>query len=95
VNEKQQQRYVRALHALQSGVAMEMQIRPEPTTPKHLRVGVNSAMCEHAGLVRLLVRKGVISEDEYVEAMTGAIEDEVARYEAALSKVYGRQITLG
>ncbi len=32
-----------AAHAMQSGVAVEMNYRPEPTTPKHLRVEIIGA----------------------------------------------------
>ena len=83
------ERYMNAAHAMQSGVAMEMNSNPEPTQPKHLRVGVNVALCDHTALVRLLVEKGVITEDEYREAAADEMEREVGRYEALLTETLG------
>jgi hypothetical protein len=83
-------------HAMQSGVAMKMNYDPSETTPKHLRVGVNSAMCDHAALVRLLLEKGIVTEEEYEAAITEEMGREVARYEAWLSEhLGGKNITLG
>ena len=76
--------YEEAAHAMQSAVAYEMNKRSAPTEPKHLRVGVNVAMCDHAALVFLLVEKGVITEEEYLEAIRQSMNNEVHRYEQAL-----------
>lgn len=90
-------RYLAASHVVQSGVAMEMNIpsRARATEPKFLRVGVNSAMVDHAALVGLLVLKGIITDDEYMKAIADAMEAEKERYEKALSQHYGKKITLG
>lgn len=80
---------------MQSGVAAEMHFNSSPTDPKHLRVGVNAAMTDHAGFVKLLIRKGVITEEEYLDAITGSMNEEVERYEKHLSKQYNKKITLG
>lgn len=84
-------------HAMQSGVAMKMNYSPDETSPKHLRVGINSAMCDHAALVRVLVDKGILTEAEYVAAITAEMGREVARYEAWLTAHIGgaTKITLG
>ena len=50
-----QDRYVKAAHAMQSGVAVCMERGTAETTPKHLRVGVNSAMVNDAAIARLLI----------------------------------------
>ena len=65
------------------------------TDPKHLRVGVNSAMCDHAALVRVLIAKGILTEDEYLEAVADEMEREQKRYEERLTAKYGRNIVLG
>lgn len=78
--------YVSAAHAMQSGVAMEQSRGSQCGTPKHLRVGVNSAMADHCALVRLLMSKGIITEAEYLEAIRLAMIEEVERYEKNLSK---------
>ena len=91
-----QERYHAAAHAMQSGVAMEMELpgNHAATTPKHLRVGINSALVDSAGLAELLISKSVITEDEYLEAMAAAMEREAARYQQLLSDRLGTNVTL-
>ena len=89
-----QERYRDAVHAMQSGVAMEMQSGSNDTTPKHLRVGVNSALVDSAALAELLIAKGVITEAEYLETIAAGMEREAAAYEQRLSEHYGSKITL-
>ena len=91
-----QERYTAAAHAMQSGVAMEMELpgRSSATEPKHLRVGINSAMVDSAALAQLLITKGVINEAEYMEAIATAMEREAARYESELSQRLGTNVTL-
>lgn len=88
-------RYVAATHAMQSGVAMKMNYDPSETTPKHLRVGVNAAMVEHSALARLLVRKGVITEEEYAAALADGMEAERDMYQQWLQQRLGGNIRLG
>lgn len=78
------ERYLVALHAMQTGVALEMQRGSNATDPKHLRVGINSAMVENGVLVTLLVEKGVLIWDEWYCALADAMEREVATYEERL-----------
>lgn len=87
-------RYLELCHAMQSGVAMKMNYDPMETTPKHLRVGVNAAMADQAALAQLLMAKGVISEDEYYDALIASMEREVAMYQDWLSKHTDANITL-
>lgn len=75
-------RYENAAHAMQSGVAMEMgDLDDKSTDPKHLRVGVNSAMVETATLVKLLIDKGVFTVDEHLIELTEQMEAEAKRYQ--------------
>jgi hypothetical protein len=92
--EEIQQEYLDLCHAMQSGVAGVMNYEPSETTPKHLRVGVNSTMVSQAGLVTLLMHKGVITELEYFTAMRDAMRDEVSRYKQRLTKLCGGNINL-
>jgi hypothetical protein len=78
-------KYQALCHAMQSGVAVRMQQDPSDTNPKHLRVGINVAMCDNSALVKLLIAKGIITEDEYCDAITKQMEEEVKSYEAYLS----------
>ena len=95
------ERWLAASHAMQSGVAAEMQLaqdhgeRHPSTEPKHLRVGINNALCDHAALVKLLIAKGLITEAEYLKAIADAMEEEKQFYEKRLSNIYGKPITLG
>lgn len=87
--------YGNKLHAVQTGIAMEIEIGKAATSPKHLRVGINSAMCDHAALVRLLIEKGVITAEEYITEIEAELDREIARYEERLSEHFGKTITLG
>lgn len=81
---------------MQSGVATEMEYGSAATEPKHLRVGVNSALVDGAALAGLLVAKGVITEEEYLEAIASGMEREAKAYEQRLSEwLGGANITLG
>lgn len=75
-------RYQRAMHAVQTGVALEMSMGlSNAHEPKHLRVGVNSAMIEHGALVHFLVRKGIMTWPEWFEILADAAEQEQHVYE--------------
>lgn len=77
------ERYQAAAHKMQTGVALEMHDpeRKSATEPKHLRVGINSAMVEGSALGLALMRKGVLTPAEYFSALVTKMEDEAADYE--------------
>src|SRR3990167_3256929 len=89
-----QERYQTAVHAMQAGVALWMGIDPAETTPKHLRVGVNSALLDSAALAKLLLAKGVFTDEEYALALVEMVEAEVEHYRSRLEKSYGTAVTL-
>lgn len=89
-----QDRYDAACHAMQSGVLADHQGGSDDGNPKHLRVGVNSALVSVAATGRLLIDKGVITTDEYEAAMADAMEAEVREYELRLSARLGTKVTL-
>lgn len=84
-------RMAAAQHAIQSGVAMELNdgLDAAGATPKYLRVGVNTALCETSALGRLLIQKGLITWPEYYESMATELEREKQRYKDRLKKRYG------
>lgn len=82
-------RHASAAHAMQSGVAMEMNWNSGPTDPKHLRVGVNTALSDQAGLARLLIEKGLITNDEYMKAIADEMEREAGRYQERIQEHFG------
>jgi hypothetical protein len=72
--------HARLSHAMQAGVALLMHQDPTETSPKHLRVGVNVALADQGALVKLLIDKGVITEDEYGDAIVAGMQREVDSY---------------
>lgn len=87
--------YKEACHAMQSGVAAVMEYDPHETEPKHLRVGVNSAMVETSAIVQMLISKGVCTLKEFEGFLQKEMNNEVDRYEAQLKEHYGADIKLG
>ncbi len=75
--------YEAAAHRMQTDVALKINNPAmNDTQPKHLRVGINSAMVRHAALAWLLIKKGIITEDEYREEVRLAMNHELSTYEA-------------
>lgn len=78
-------RYEAAVHAMQSGVAAKIAMHlGRESEPKHLRVGVNSALVDTGTLARLLIRKGVFTSEEFYTALAENMEAEAATYEREL-----------
>ena len=86
--------YERQLHKMQAGVAFDIGNGGSAHLPKHLRVGVNSAMVNNAAMAALLIKKGVITELEYYEQMVESMKKEADEYERELSQRLGRKVTL-
>jgi len=81
------ERYYKALHAVQTGVAMmENDLHSNEMTPKHFRVGINSAMIDSSALAKLLIHKSIITQDEYAEFLANEMEKEVKIYENKIKK---------
>lgn len=91
--EEKKQKYLDLVHAMQSGVAAKMGhdggARAGEASPKHLRVGVNSAMVDIDALSSLLVEKDIITEDEYYDVLIVHMEAEIKMYEDYLSEKIG------
>lgn len=90
MSEQDRKRYRNALHAVQSGVAFKMQKDLESrnsnpsTSTKQLRTGIESAFVSDAAIARLLIQKGLFTQDEYEHALASEAEAEKARYEHEL-----------
>lgn len=81
---------------MQSGVAFEMN-HPEmhsATEPKHLRVGVNSALSSNGALAKLLIQKGILTEVDLAVAVADAMDEEVEAYENRIRDHLGAAVTL-
>jgi hypothetical protein len=92
---EQRARYEAAAHAMQSGVAADQGSTDHNDNAKHLRVGINSALVETSAIGTLLMSKGIITKEEYAEAIIAGMEAEALRYQELLSKRFGRPVTLG
>ncbi len=95
--EKIAREYIDLCHAMQSGVAGDIGTVGDAdagASPKHLRVGVNSALVNQAGLAKLLIDKGVITELEYFTAMRDHMRTEVERLEKLLTERLGKPVHL-
>jgi len=87
--------YERLGHAIQSGIATLIGHNDNATRdPKHLRTGLNLVMSDTASLGRLLIRKGIITEDEYFEAVLEGLREEKARVTAEIKSKLGLDVTL-
>lgn len=85
-------RYLSAAHSIQTAVKMQIEVLGENgagADPKHLRTGLNMVMSDHAALARLLMKKGIITNDEYMQAITEGTEEEAERMAADTRKKCG------
>lgn len=93
-------RYKAAVHAVQAGAGMEVELdHPRWHSElqrawKHLRVGIDSAKVEQGALVAMLIQRGLFTEDDYLEAIAVAMEQEQKRWEAMLSERLNTKVTL-
>lgn len=87
-----EERYAKAAHAMQSGVAF-LEDKTDQT-PKHLRVGVNVALSDLGALATLLIEKGVFTRAEYVKALADGMEREAESYLTRIARTAGVEVTL-
>jgi L-fucose isomerase-like protein len=93
--EEYKERYIAAMHGIQSGVRLALERGSQEGSPKHLRVGVNAIMVQHAALAKLLISKKIISEEEYWKFQAEQAEEERKSYEKFASEGLGANITFG
>ncbi len=87
-------RYDVAMHGMQAGVALDDGIGAPNLKPKHLRVGVNSALVDSGALAHALIKKGILTEEEYFESLVEVAELEHKKYEDEHSARLGTRIRL-
>jgi len=76
----------RLLHAIQTGVKARIEYGlSNDSDPKHLRVGINNALIAQGALTDLLVKKGLITEEEFAQTYVEFLKKEVESYELLLS----------
>lgn len=86
--------YYALSHAMQSGVQAELSLGDTSANPKYLRTGINSAMSDVSAIAKLLIAKGVFTEEEYYVAVRDAMRREVSDYERRLSERLGHAVKL-
>lgn len=84
--------YEQAAHGVQSAIMHAMNQDNgsglvSGTSPKHLRVGVDSAHVTDYAVAELLMEKGVFTREEYEEKVRLAMNDELAKREDAAKHV--------
>jgi len=81
--------YEQAMHGVQTAIKHEMNtggraapsLESDRNLHKHLRVGIDARACDHAACASLLIEKGVITEEEYIERVRVFMNHELAQYE--------------
>jgi hypothetical protein len=86
-------KYTELGHAVQSGIAFCMAVGWKGADPKHLRVGIDTQKSDHGALVKLLLEKGVFTEEEYAAALLEGLEQEIAGYQALFKQLTGKDAT--
>jgi hypothetical protein len=88
---EQRRRYDDAVHSMQCAMGFELEHEWKGTArdAKHLRVGINNALADQAALAQLLMSKGVISGEEYNDAIVDGAEREAARAAIAVRARFG------
>lgn len=103
MTDEQWGRYTALMHAVQTGIAWQISIEnggadvnadANLQAHKHLRVGIDGSKSDQGALVKLLIAKGVFTEQEYNLAIIEGAEREKATYEEMLSAHLGKKITL-
>jgi hypothetical protein len=89
-------RYLAATHAVQTGVALLMQLdyHAAQTVLEYLRVGTGAAMVSCSAPGRLLTEKSFITEAQYFGLLADVMEAERDTYAGALMEFTGTGVTL-
>jgi len=69
--------YEEAAHGVQTAIAFDIGQGRKTTEPKHMRVGIDLSKADMLGLAVLLIDKGIITPDEYTEAMRLSANEEL------------------
>jgi hypothetical protein len=98
------ERYTQLGHAIQTGIGWKISIDnpsvfdinadPNLCAHKHMRVGIDTNKSDLGAIARLLIKKGLITDDEYKAAIIEGLENEKDMYEQMLSEHFGKPIKL-
>jgi len=77
-------RYVKAQHALHTGVEIALTVSSQFGQMKQFRAEFVTLTSDVSALVKLLIKKGVITLDEYDKAAADEIEADVKEFQETL-----------
>lgn len=84
------------VHAIQTGnLYLGDQVDPNVKEFKHVRTGVDVAMAGIDAIKNILTSKGIISENDFLEAWNNELKFKVEGLEKRISKHYNANIKLG
>lgn len=86
------QEYMRLAHAIQSAVGWDQELNPGGDNIKHLRTGLNMLFVGEETIRKILVDKGICTEEEYNVVLLSKMEAEVERYKKIISEKLGRDV---
>lgn len=88
-------KYEELAHAIQTGIAYNMtDPHFKDAEPKHLRVGIDLERIDSGSLCRLLLDKGVITEEDYQTYILQGLHNEVLMREAEIKRRLGVVVKL-
>ncbi len=93
-----QQEIFQTLHGIQTGIKFKYETE-EKNLPidhklKHIRVGVDNAIAHGEALSMLLVKKGVFTEEEFLEQYLDSLQFKLKQYKRELSEELGVNVNL-
>jgi len=71
--------YEQAAHGVQTAIAHGITKGDSATVPKHMRTAIDMSKADMLGLATLLISKGLITQEEYIEHMRLGANEELAR----------------
>ena len=83
-----------ATRALRTGVKIRTAVDEREADPERLRCEMDLQDAEMVGLLRLLIKKGVLTRRELFEAVADSLEDAVASSGDDLTRHFGSKVTL-
>lgn len=84
-------KYLQLMNAMQSGVMMQQHVQAHRDAKdqawfnKDARVGINSALNSNGALVAVLFKKGILTEEEYLESLVATTQEDVDRLKRELA----------
>lgn len=94
-------RYEAAAHKVQTAIGFLIEhekafgVRFASVEPKHMRTGIDLTKADQGSLTGLLIKKGLITEDELFEALAEGMEREAESYQKTVQEKVGQNVTIG